>query len=276
MAKQIEFTKLVAAGNDFVLIEKEKLPLANRQLPELAKRICERRFAVGADGLLIVSRFGKDQISMRIFNPDGSEPQMCANASRCVALWQGTKQATEQGKILKIKTPAGEILAITNKDQVKIKLTNPRALKLGIPLKLNQRSLRLNFINSGVPHAVIFVQGLEKIAVVNLGRQIRWHRRFRPQGTNVDFVEILDDNNIKIRTYERGVEDETLACGTGVAAAALILAACYELGGRWAVNVYTRSGEVLKVEFKRKNNRFRDVWLEGKAGIVYRGVYYVK
>jgi len=194
---------------------------------------------------------------------------MCGNGVRCVSLWQ------KKSKIVKIETKAGIIESKVNKDNVKIKLTEPKDIKLGFPIKINNRPLKVNFINTGVPHTIIFVEGLDKIDVASIGRQIRFHKRFLPEGTNVDFVQIIDDNNIKIRTYERGVEQETLACGTGAVAAALLYAICYMLYANSRINVYTKGGEILTVEFKRIDNKFEDVWLEGKVRIVYRGVYYV-
>jgi diaminopimelate epimerase len=156
-------------------------------------------------------------------------------------------------------------------------------LKLDIPVKINNRTLHVNLINTGVPHAVIFTEGLSSIEIVDLGRQIRYHKVFAPRGTNVDFVEVAGQNNISIRTYERGVEDETLACGTGSVASALITGLKLEQSRganstdviKRTFNVLTRGGEVLKIQFSLKGNSFSDVWLEGKAGIVYKGVWYV-
>ena len=207
-------------------------------------------------------------IRMRIFNADGSEAEMCGNGARCVSLW--LKQ-----KVLKIETKAGVIKSEVKGDNIKIKLTDPKDIKLDIPIKINNRLLKVNFINTGVPHTVIFVEGLDKIDVVNLGKLIRYHKRFAPAGSNVDFVEALSNNSIKIRTYERGVEDETLACGTGSVASALLYAICYTLYASGKVNIHTKSGEVLKVYFNKIDGGFRNVWLEGKAKIVYKGVYYV-
>jgi diaminopimelate epimerase len=138
---------------------------------------------------------------------------------------------------------------------------------------VNGRRLRVNFINTGVPHTVILSAGVDKINVPEIGRIIRYHKRFSPRGTNVNFMEILGKNAIKIRTYERGVEAETLACGTGSVACALILVLKTGVKGR--VMVHTKGGEVLKVYFKREAHRFREVWLEGKAKIICKGVYYV-
>jgi diaminopimelate epimerase len=236
---------------------------------------------VGADGLLVLEKLKIADIRMRIFNADGSEAEMCGNGARCVSLW--LKQ-----KVLKIETKAGVIKSEVKGDNIKIKLTDPKDIKLDILIKINNRLLKVNFINTGVPHTVIFVEGLDKIDVVNLGRLVRYHKRFTPGGSNVDFMEILSNNSIKIRTYERGVEDETLACGTGAVASALLYAIRYTLylpvrqaGGRRAlyasgkVNIHTKSGEILKIYFNRVGNGFKNVWLEGKAKIVYKGVYYV-
>ncbi len=176
---------------------------------------------------------------------------------------------------MKIETKAGIIESEVKENLVRIELTDPKHIKLDIPIKINNRSLYVNFVNTGVPHAVIFVDGLAKINVLDFGRQIRYHPRFKPAGTNVDFVEIEGNDSIKIRTYERGIEDETLACGTGAVASALITSYQLPVTSYQKINVYTKSGEVLKVYFKYRNNKFFDVWLEGKARIVYKGVYYV-
>jgi diaminopimelate epimerase len=221
---------------------------------------------------------------MRIFNADGSEAEMCGNGARCAALFAARRPlapsevegppAARRGK-LKIETKAGVIQAQVRGGEVKIKLTDPKDLRLNIPIKINNRALKVNFINTGVPHTVVFVEGLEKIDVAGLGRQIRYHQRFKPAGTNVDFVQVRDKNSIQVRTYERGVEDETLACGTGAVASALItiyhlpFAICHKM------NVIARSKELLRVSFDKINGNFRNVWLEGSAKIVYQGEYHV-
>lgn len=274
---------MIASGNDFVIIEtNQQLPIAS--LRSLAQRICNRKYGVGADGLLLLEKSKIADIKMRIFNPDGSEAKMCGNGARCVALWANSKLETRNSKLKKIETKAGIIESQVNRNNVKIKLSEPKDIKLDIPVKINNRLLRVNFINTGVAHTVIFVEGiprtftkargLDKIDALSLGRQIRYHKRFAPAGTNVDFVEILSNNSIKIRTYERGVEDETLACGTGAVASSLI---AYRLSliDNIPTNVLTRSGEILKVYFKKEDNSFNNIWLEGRARIVYKGEYYV-
>jgi diaminopimelate epimerase len=265
----INFIKMVAAGNDFVVVDASHSRNKKIRNPrDLARHICDRKYGIGADGLLVLEKSRRADIRMRIFNPDGSEPEMCGNGIRCVGLWL-------KSKTISIETKAGIIQARVSQDKVKTRMTEPEDIRLEMPLKIGRQTLKANFINTGVPHAVIFVEGLDKIDVVDIGRQIRFHKRFLPQGVNVDFVQIIDDNNIKIRTYERGVEDETLACGTGAVAAALIYAIRYRLYAAGGINIHTRGGEILRVESSRINGKFKDVWLEGKARVVYRGAYYV-
>jgi len=257
---------MVASGNDFVVIESgHKSQVTSHKF--LARKICNRKYGAGADGLLLLEKSKIADVRMRIFNPDGSEAKMCGNGARCSVLYIGRRNT-------ELETKAGIIQSQLKGNSVKIKLTEPKDLKLNLPIKVNNRTLQVNFINTGVPHTVIFVADLDKIDVINLGRQIRFHKRFAPQGTNVDFVEALSNKSIKIRTYERGVEDETLACGTGAVASALILATRYSLLAT-KINVQTKSQEILKVYFDRIDNKFTDVWLEGKAKIVYTGVYNV-
>lgn len=264
--QKVKFTKMVGSGNDFVVIRLSRYPVI--RLKQLAQNICDRKYGVGADGLLVLEKSKIADVRMRIFNADGSEAQMCGNGARCTALYAGKNK-------IKIETKAGIIESQVKGNNVKIKLTDPKNIKLNIPIKVNNRVLRVNFINTGVPHVVIFTDGLDKIDVFNLGRAIRHHKKFSPAGTNVNFVEMLNNNSIKVRTYERGVEDETLACGTGAVASALIFIAHCRLPIVRKINVLTKSSEILKVYFDKAGNRFQNVWLEGKASIAYKGEYYV-
>jgi len=229
----------------------------------LARSLCDRKFGIGADGLLLLNKLKNADLGLRIFNADGSEARMCGNGARCAALF-GRKS---KGRII---TGAGIINTEVYAGRVRIRLTEPKGIRLDIPLKVNARLIRVNFINTGVPHAVVFVNGIDNIDVANIGRRIRFHTKFAPAGTNVDFVEVKGKDLIVIRTYERGVEDETLACGTGSVAAGLIFALKSDLDR--LVKVRTQGGEELKVYFKKENKNFRDVWLEGSAKIVYKGV----
>jgi diaminopimelate epimerase len=269
--RKINFTKMVASGNDFVVIDGSRYVAKSESYKLLARNLCDRKFGIGADGLLVLGKSKAADVRMRIFNADGSEAEMCGNGVRCTALYMS--HTSHPGSQLKIETKAGIIESLIKKDTVKIKLTAPKGLKQDLPVDVNGRKLRVNFINTGVPHAVIFVDGLDKIDVFNLGRCIRYHKVFSPAGANVNFIEALGRNAIKIRTYERGVEDETLACGTGSTASALIFA--LKAGLEDKVMVHTRGKEILTVYFTKKGLFFSDVWLEGRARIVYKGAYNV-
>jgi diaminopimelate epimerase len=218
---------------------------------------------------------------MRIFNSDGSEADMCGNGARCAAFWASIRPMTWKlhsktvNNEVVMSTKAGIIRAEIQGEEVKVRLTDPKHMKLDIPIKLHGHTLRVNFINTGVPHAVVFVSGLDTIDVETLGRQIRRHPKFQPAGTNVDFVEVDGEKDIRVRTYERGVEGETLACGTGSVASALITGLKIKSSGARPFSVHTRGGEIIKVYFTSGNDAFKDVWLEGKVRIVYKGVYYV-
>ncbi len=258
---KIKFIKMVATGNDFIVVDDKNLKV---NLASFARKICDRKYGVGADGLLLIGKSKKADARMRIFNADGSEAEMCGNGARAAALYTGKKKAT-------LETKAGVIHAEVTNNDVKINLTAPKETRIGLPIKVESRSMNVNFINTGVPHTVIFSEGLDAIDIVPLGRQIRNHKCFSPKGTNVNFVEVLGRDLIRVRTYERGVEDETLACGTGSTASALIFALASGISER--VRVKTQSGEMLNIYFKKSGNSFSDVWLEGKAKIVYMGEY---
>ena len=253
---------MVASGNDFVVTDQ----VWTGDLARLTKELCDRKFGIGADGVLLIRKSNKASALMRIFNADGSEAEMCGNGARCATLFLGKKKGS-------LETKAGIINTELNGGNVKINLTDPKNIKLDIPIRVLNRNLKVNFIDTGVPHAVIFVEGLDEIHVNKIGREIRNHSKFAPRGTNVDFVEPLSKDLIAVRTYERGVEDETLACGTGSVASALIFSLKSNARGR--IKVQTKSAEVLKIYFNRRDKKFNDVWLEGTAKIVYKGVYNV-
>lgn len=273
----IEFTKVAASGNDFVIVETRNQKPVPRNLKLLAKEICARKFGVGADGLLVLEKSKVADVRMRIFNADGTEAEMCGNGVRGAALYKRHKGTKSQSQKVNIETKAGIIESGVIADKVKIKLTQAKDYQPGIPIKINGRELRINSINTGVPHAVIFVEGIDIIDVSNIGRQIRYYECFAPQGTNVNFVEVINKNTIKVRTYERGVEDETLACGTGAAASAIVFSLQLQKAEvhQYKINVRTQGGETLKIYFHKNKDEITDVWLEGKVKIVCKGDYYV-
>lgn len=263
----IKFTKAVATGNDFVIVKSDDLG-SRENLSGLAKKICDRKYGVGADGLLIIEESKKADFRMRIFNPDGSEAEMCGNGSRCAALYAAQRKIA--GNIMTIETLAGILSAEVKVDIVKVKITEPRDIKWNLCLMIDKCPYKLNFVNTGVPHVIHFVDDLDKVDVRNIGSHIRRHGEFSPDGTNADFVKIVDKQNIRVRTYERGVEDETLACGTGAVASAIIAAEAHKMSS--PVIVQTRGGEKLTVHFDIMEGQFRNVYLEGKAALVYDGI----
>lgn len=265
----IEFTKLAAAGNDFVLIDNARKKAESKigSLSKLAKRVCARRRSIGADGLLALEGSRIADVAMRIFNPDGSEPEMCGNGSRCLAYYAAHRGIT--GNNLSIETRAGILKALVRKDMVKVEMTEPAGLRLNIALHSGGEEMALAFVNTGVPHAVHIVRNLGAVDVKKTGRQIRCHKIFAPEGTNVDFIKIHSAHAISMRTYERGVEGETFACGTGAVASAIIASELKNI--RPPVKVRTFGGEVLRIYFKKKNGGYRDVYLEGAVKLVFDG-----
>jgi len=270
--RAISFTKMESGGNDFIIIDNRK-KIVLRRLSELAVNLCRRRSAIGADGLILLEKADRADYRMRIFNPDGSEPEMCGNGARCLARFAFINGISSSKAIM--ETKAGNVEAWVKGRRVKVKLGVPYDIKMDFMISLKSLgSQKVNFINVGVPHVVVFVPDLERIDVMSLGRAIRYHQRFSPAGTNVNFVTLQGRNSIHIRTYERGVEDETLACGTGAVASALISG----LRGKVSspVEVHTRGGETLTVEYGMERNvkgkeKFNAVWLEGEATVVYKG-----
>jgi len=270
--RSISFTKMESGGNDFIIIDNRKKTLPG-SLSRLAVNLCRRRSSIGADGLILLEKAKKADYRMRIFNPDGSEPEMCGNGARCLAWFAFIKGIGSARAVM--ETKAGNVEAQVKGKKVKARLSNPADMNLNFKISLKAGfSQKVNFINTGVPHAVVFVSALNKVDVKNLGRAIRYHKRFAPSGANVNFVALQGRNSINIRTYERGVEDETLACGTGAVASALISG----LQGKVSspVKVHTRGGETLKVEYaiekdKRGTEKFKGVWLEGEVRVVYEG-----
>lgn len=274
----INFIKAVASGNDFIIIDKIKTRNAKHDIryTKLAKFLCQRKLSIGADGLLLIEPSQACDFKMRIFNPDGTEVEMCGNGSRCVALYAQKSRIVTNSKMT-IETKAGNLQAEVKQDRVKVKMPDAKGLRLKFDLELSCERQNVNFINTGVAHVVCFVQGLNNFNVCEIGRAIRYHPEFRPEGANADFVEVLGQGHIRVRTYERGVEQETLACGTGVVAAAII--ATYNMRassqGQHKIRVDTQGGETLTVYFDIDKDKINQVYLEGRAKIIYQGSVYL-
>lgn len=238
----IPFWKMHGAGNDFILVDDRSLsfPLADLAL---LVHLCDRRRGVGAEGILLLQPSSAADFRMRFLNPDGSEVDMCGNGARCIA-----RLACEIGAApadMRIETAAGIVRAEVLPPLVRLHLPAPKDWRMDLPLAWNGREVPIHFVNSGVPHAVCVVDHLADTDVAVLGAAIRRHPLFAPAGTNADFVQITGPRSLAIRTYERGVEAETLACGTGIAAAALVARRLGLVGA--PVQVLTAGGDILDV-----------------------------
>ncbi len=267
----LSFTKMSGAGNDFIMVNNSmhSLPI---DWPSFAVRFCAPKTGIGADGVIVLSPDEETDFSFRIFNADGSEAEMCGNGARCAALF--ARRQGLAGESMKFRTLAGIIGARIDNEDVAIQMTDPFDLDTGIGIEVRQERLEVHFINTGVPHAIVFTERIEEIPVKELGRSIRWHERFSPAGTNVDFVKVLGLDSIHVRTYERGVEDETHACGTGAVASALVSNALGRVRNT-PVNVRMKGGD-LKIDFSGSSGSYRKVWLIGPVATVFKGEIFLE
>jgi diaminopimelate epimerase len=265
--RKIPFWKMNGSGNDFILIDNRPSILDADHLGDFIRRVCARKVSVGADGLILIEPSTRAHFRWRFFNSDGSEAEMCGNGGRCAARFAVLKGIAPNR--LTFETLAGSIEAEVKGRRVKLLMVEPKDLILDLPLSIDGETHTIHSIHTGVPHAVVRVPQCAAVDVKALGRKIRFHRQFEPQGTNANFVQVIDRANLKVRTYERGVEDETLACGTGAVASALIAAA-----KGWVespVAVETTGGERLKIYFEKSLEGFHRVFLEGDTCVVYEG-----
>jgi diaminopimelate epimerase len=270
--KKIPFLKMSGGGNDFILVDNREGILSGLNLGKFSVEICQRRFSVGADGLILIEGSEVANFKWQFFNADGSMAEMCGNGGRCAARF--AHFIGIGGKRLSFETKVGIIKAEITGDIVKLAMTEPSHIVLDVKLFFGKDEHTLHLINAGVPHAVEFVENLENVDVIKIGRLIRNHERFRPAGTNVNFITVLDRSNIRIRTYERGVEDETLACGTGSIASALIASQKRLVVS--PLSIHTKGGEILRVYFRKYEDNFKEIYLEGEAHIVYEGEFWEK
>jgi diaminopimelate epimerase len=263
----VEFSKMNGAGNDFVLIDNRARKI--KCGPEQVVRICDRHRGVGADGLilLIPASSAKADWAWEFFNSDGSTGEMCGNGARCFARFVSKK--TGLARDFTFETKAGIISARFHGELVTVNLTAPTELSLNQQLVLRDGKQPMHLVNTGVPHAVLFVPDADKAMIMQLGPEIRRHPHFGTKGTNVNFVQLLRPGHIRVRTYERGVEGETLACGTGVTASALISSRVHRFGS--PVRVQVQGGDELEVSFRKSNGGYSDVCLTGPADFVFDG-----
>jgi diaminopimelate epimerase len=256
------------SGNDFILIDNRRGILKGKSLRETARTVCDRHYSVGADGLIVIVPSKKADFKWRFFNADGSEAEMCGNGSRCAARFAYIRKIAK--KSLVFETLAGLIHAEVRKGTVQVQLTGASGLRMHVPVPLESGDRSGHFINTGVPHLVYLSDRLEEEDVVQIGRATRYHDLFKPAGTNVNFIQVQGPRQLGIRTYERGVEGETLACGTGSVAGALIAGALGLVSS--PVRVTPKSGETLIVSYKAADGGFSDLRLEGNADFICEGV----
>jgi len=264
---ELSFTKMEGTGNDFFLINNHRGEL-KYDWQALARRYCHRRFGIGADGLIVLEPSQEADFTMRIFNADGSEAEMCGNGARCAAAFAVDQDIA--AKEMRFSTLAGIIAAKVGPDNVAIRVTEPHGLKTDIVIEIDSRPHHVGFVNTGVPHAILFVDDIDSVPVETLGRAIRRHAAFAPAGTNADFVHVMDEEHIEVRTYERGVEAETLACGTGATASAIISHALGRVS-RTPVHVNMPGGELM-IDFSLLKGNYSDVWLIGAVTSVFSGI----
>lgn len=264
---EVSFVKLSGAGNDFVGVNNLDGALGTTDQFALARSLCDRHFGIGADGLLVLEPSTKADFRMMYYNADGSYGGMCGNGGRCAALYArslGMSQDPLRFEALDYIYEA-EFL----EEGIKVRMKDPVDVCRNISVQLPDGKRTVHAIDTGSPHVVLFVGDLPNIQVEDIGKQLREHVQFMPKGANVNFVQRLGDNSIAMRTYERGVEAETLACGTGSIASATI--SHLELGMNSPIRIRTWSRQWLTVRFKPAGDSITEVSLEGPATIVFRG-----
>lgn len=253
----ITFNKYQGAGNDFIIIDNRNGSV-NPDNSKLINILCDRRFGIGADGLILVSGHKEGDYEMKYFNSDGKIGSMCGNGGRCTAhfAWKSGIAGTQQ----RFQAYDGIHEAIVTNDHVNLQMSNVSGYKI---IDGNY------FINTGSPHYIVFSDDVDKIDVATEGKRLRWSEKFAPGGTNVNFVQVTE-NGLYVRTFERGVEEETLACGTGVTASAIV-SALKGHSDKNSVNVKARGGD-LKVDFLINNDLITNIWLYGPATFVFEGM----
>ena len=263
----LDFTKMNGAGNDFILIDNRSQSIGLD--PARAARLCDRHRGIGADGVIILKpcASGKADWAWDFYNSDGSLAEMCGNGSRCFGRF--VRRLTGEKKGFTFETRAGIISARFKGDDVSVTLTAPKDWRLREKVSLTIGTTEIHSVDTGVPHAVVFVPDADKAMVQQLGAEIRYHSYFKPRGTNVNFVQLLSGDAIRVRTYERGVEGETLACGTGVSASALVSSEVHQL--QPPVKVQVQGGQLLEVDFQKSGDQFTNVTLSGPADFVFDG-----
>lgn len=261
-------TKMSGSGNDFILMDNRSGQVLDSRMVHLTGSLCRRMVSVGADGMIFIGSSDRYDFKWRFFNADGSEAEMCGNGGRCAARFAYLKGIA--GKEMTFETLAGPIQAWVEESKVKIQLTRPQGMKSDQTIMVGQEKMHFDFINTGVPHAVIWVEDARAADLVGTGPRVRFHEFFKPAGTNVNFVQVLEPGWLRVRTYERGVEGETLACGTGAVAAASF--AFLTKNFESPIRLRTQGGEILTVYLEgQPGQRIDQVYLEGEVRLIFQG-----
>lgn len=282
--KKFSFAKFSGAGNDFILFDRK----TNHDLklePEMIAGLCERRRGIGADGVLVINDADEADFIMEYYNADGSSGALCGNGARCAIKYAHLSRRLKDGNAEFFCNEIKYSGKILKGDQVKFNLNSPNEIKTGFRIKAHNQLINANYVDVDAPHVVINIgdileytndpfsgfNDLEKINVGKIGREIRFSDDFAPKGTNVNFIKV-DKNKIYIRTYERGVENETLACGTGSVSSAVIVNKLFNI--KPPFEIITGSGDKLLVDFKIVKDEIKNLSLTGPAVITFVGEFY--
>ena len=262
----MEFFKMSGGGNDFIIIDNRGGAVRPESVSDLVQRITVRALSVGADGVILVETSRIADFRATFYNPDG-QTTFCGNGARCVA-----RLAYLMGLVgprMRVETIKMVHDAVVEGERVRFSMPLAQRLKTGVSLRANDQLFEGATIDSGVPHLVVFRDTPHSVSIQDLGSKLRHHADLGPEGANVNFVTVVDEHTLAIRTFERGVEGETLSCGTGCVAAALVTSA---LGRTQSpVSCWTRSGVSLAVHFKGSEGAYSGIVLEGDARLIYQG-----
>lgn len=264
---KIPFSKYSGCGNDFVLIDNREgnFPTENGQL---IRNLCRRSLGIGADGIVLLENSSDADYRMRIFNPDGNEAEMCGNGLRCLGMY--LKEIGIPGNSFHIEVTKKIYPIQIEGKQVEVSMAPPEIFQKDLSIRIDHRDYQMDYLDTGVPHVVLFDDHIEEIDVNELGSKIRHHPLFAPKGANVNFATLKQGAFIELRTFERGVEAETLACGTGSAAVAI--AASAKWGATNPITVKTRSGECLEFNLKQGPKGISQILMKGPANQIYSGI----
>ena len=263
----IDFTKMHGAGNDFVVIDNldGRYDLTTEQIAYL----CNRRFGVGADGILLLEKGPTEELDAQMvyYNADGSRAEMCGNGARCFISFALAHQLGQNGR-LKFRTDAGDMEGITEDGSITVQMTPALDTQLSLRINLESGPATVHYTDTGVPHVVKFVDDIQTVDIKTEGAELRFHKAFQPCGANANFGQVEEDR-VLVRTYERGVENETLACGTGVTAVAILAHLVH--GVEKPVKLRVAGGDTLGVDFNVDGNTIDEVTLTGPAKLVFSG-----